>query len=125
MDYDTLVAIMEMFTLSGILFSGIIFARLAFKAKNIGSFRFQLSIFMLVWVTAEIPHVAETLGWITTSYDDIGLALHIISMALFAIFIGVRSFQFFNSKPFPSSQILAETPTRSPISSPPGVLKHE
>jgi hypothetical protein len=108
---DDIGQFMEMFTLTGILVSGIIFARLAVKAKSIGSFRFQLSFFMLVWVAAEIPHVAQTLGWIPVeSFDDIGLAIHMTSMALFAIFIGMRSFQFLKTGALPPPPALSTIP---------------
>jgi hypothetical protein len=40
----------EIFSLIMILFAFAILARLAIKGKNLGSFRFQLSAFMLIWV---------------------------------------------------------------------------
>jgi hypothetical protein len=99
---DLIVQAMETFTLVGILVAAGIFLRLGLKARSIGSFRFQLSIFMLAWVAAEIPHVAETLGLVATgSYDDLGLGIHLTSMALFAVFVGLRSYKFLSLKPLP------------------------
>jgi hypothetical protein len=97
---DTFTQAMEYFTLAGVCLAGIIFLRIALRAKSIGSFRFQLSVFILVWVAAEIPQIAQTLGLINVgTYDDLGLALHMTSMAAFAIFVGARSFNYFLAKP--------------------------
>ncbi len=97
---DTFLQLMEYFTLAGVCLAGIIFLRIAFKAKNVGSFRLQLSIFMIIWVAAEIPHIVQTLGLIGVgTYDDAGLALHMTSMAAFAVFVGARSFRYFMVKP--------------------------
>ena len=113
-----LSTITETFTLVGILISGAIFARLAFKAKSLGSFRFQLSLFMLVWVGAEVPHVLETLGLIVVgSLDTIGLAAHMISMAIFAIFVGTRSVNFLRLRP------TAQLAPKATVST--GVIKSE
>jgi len=95
-----IATIMELFTLAGIIVSGGIFIRLAFKANSIGSFRFQLSLFMLVWVASEVPHVLQTLGLLdATPYDSFGLAAHMTSMAIFAVFVGARSANFLRVKP--------------------------
>ncbi len=93
----------EIFSLIMILFAFAIFARLAIKGKSLGSFRFQLSIFMLIWVLSEIPHIFSTLGLIdTTSYSYIGLYLHATSMGVFALFVGWRSIRFLTIQPPPS-----------------------
>ena len=97
---DSIVQVMELFTLAGVLAATVIFTTFAVKSKSIGSFKFQLSIFMLVWAAAEIPHIAETLGLIVVgSFDEIGLEIHMISMAIFAIFVGSRSIKFLKEKP--------------------------
>jgi hypothetical protein len=97
-----IVDIFEIFSLVLILVAFAIFARLAIKGKSLGSFRFQLSIFMLIWVLSEIPHIFSTLGLIdTTSYSDIGLYLHATSMGVFALFVGWRSIKFLTIHPTP------------------------
>ncbi len=99
---DIIVQTAETFTLIGVLLAFVIFARLAVKAKSAGSFRFQLSIFILIWVAAEIPHIAETIGLISVgSFDDLGLAVHMTSMAAFALFVGLKSYSFLTVKQFP------------------------
>src|SRR6266508_3751461 len=102
MTSDPVVSIFESLDLVLILLAFAVFARLAIKGKNIGGFRFQLSIFLLIWVVSEIPHIAETLGFLATAgYEDTGLYLHATSMALFALFVGWRSLKFLTFKQLP------------------------
>ena len=109
---------METFTLVGVIIAAVIFTRLALKGGSIGSFRFQLSAFMLMWVTAEIPHIAETLGLVADgSFDELGLGAHMISMAVFAVFVGYRSYKFLSIKPLPA----LPTPSKPPL--PTGVME--
>ena len=86
----------ETFTLIGIFLAAVIFARLALKGKNLGRFRFQLSIFILIWAAAELPQAAATLGLISdTDYATLGLFVHMMSMAAFAVFVGIKSIDYF------------------------------
>src|SRR5438552_3136219 len=102
-----IIDIFETFNLILILVAFAIFARLAFKGKSLGNFRFQLSIFLLIWVLSEIPHIAGSLGLIATaSYTDIGLDLHAVSMGVFALFVGWRSIRFATLHPSPASSTL-------------------
>ena len=95
MALDDITSVFETISLVLILVAFAIFARLAIKGKSLGSFRFQLSIFLLIWVLSEVPHIAGTLGLISTAaYSDIGLYLHATSMAVFALFVGWRSIKF-------------------------------
>jgi hypothetical protein len=97
-----IIDVFETFSLIMILFAFAIFARLAIKGKNIGSFRFQLSAFMLIWALSEVPHIFSTLGLIdTASYSDIGLYFHATSMGVFALFVGWRSLKFLTVHPTP------------------------
>ncbi len=110
---DIIAQAAETFTFAGVLLAAIIFARLALKAKSIGSFRFQLSIFILIWAAAEIAHIAETLGLVSfAGYDDLGLAVHMTSMATFAIFVGLKSYGFFTAKPIPPPMSAVKPNTR-------------
>ena len=109
-----LIDAFETFSLVMILIAFAIFARLAIKGKSLGSFRFQLSIFLLIWVLSEIPHIGETLGLLSTaSYSDIGLYLHALSMGVFALFIGWRSLRFFTISPIPPTGAVS-VPTKPP-----------
>ncbi len=112
---DPLVQAMETFTLVGVLVAFLIFTRLAVKAKSLGSFRFQLSIFILIWVVAELPHIAGTLGLISIGgYETFGLAFHMLSMTAFALFVGARSYNLLRMRtiapPLPSTQQVLPKP---------------
>lgn len=97
---DLLTTIMEFYTVFVILASAVVFALLAVKAKSIGSFRFQLSAFILIWAMAEIVYVGSDLGLVTIgNIAYVGLAFHFASMAAFALFVGARSFKFLQVKP--------------------------
>jgi len=106
--------VFETINLVIILFAFTIFIRLALKAKSLGSFRFQLSIFLLIWVISEIPHIAGSLGLIaTTGYQDIGLYLHAASMGVFALFVGWRSIKIATLHPVPPTGVV-KVPTEPP-----------
>ncbi len=108
------IDVFEIFGLVLILVAFAIFTRLAFKAKSLGSFRFQLSIFLLIWALSEIPHVGETLGLVSVaSYSDLGLYLHATSMAVFALFVGWRSLKFITMHPIPPTGAVS-VPTEPP-----------
>jgi hypothetical protein len=115
MQTDPVFIIAEIYSFIGIVAATIIFTRLAVKARTIGNFRFQLSIFILIWVAAEIPHVLNTLGALDVSSFQIpGLLLHLVSMMIFALFVGLRSLRFLHpshgSEPFFSQPSLSAPP---------------
>jgi hypothetical protein len=113
MSFD-IETVFETINLVLILFAFAIFIRLALKGKSLGSFRFQLSIFLLIWVISEIPHIAGSLGLIaTTGYQDIGLYLHAASMGVFALFVGWRSIRIATYHPAPPTG-LVKVPTEPP-----------
>src|SRR5438132_13422988 len=92
---DDVISIFETFNLVMILVAFAIFARLAFKGKSLGNFRFQLSIFLLIWVLSEIPHIAVSLGLVATAgYEGFRLYLHALSLGVFALFLGSLSIHF-------------------------------
>jgi hypothetical protein len=97
---DPLITVFEIFNSLLILIAFAIFTRLAFKGKSLGNFRFQLSIFLLIWVISEIPHIAKSVGLLAAiGYEEIGLYLHAVSMAVFATFVGWRSLRFLSFHP--------------------------
>src|SRR5437016_14223580 len=100
MAMDTIIGLFETLSLALILIAFALLTRLAFNAKSIGSVRFQLSTFLLIWVISETPHIAESIGFLAaTGYEDTGLYLHAASMTVFAIFVGWRSLRFLTIHP--------------------------
>lgn len=126
METDPVILAAEIYSFIGIVFAAVIFTRLAVKANSIGNFRFQLSIFILIWVAAEVPHTLDSLGLIdVSSYLTAGLLLHLISMVAFAIFVGSRSLRFIHPTHgvdpfFPESSLTGEPKGPSPPLNPRG-----
>ena len=69
-----------------------LFAYLAFRSKNIRSFQFQISIFVLIWITGELANVLLYNGIIIlpTSMQEIGYEIHLGSMIFFGVFLYAR-----------------------------------
>jgi len=66
-----------------------IFGYLALISRNIRSFQFQISIFILIWIAGELANILLQTGSIVlpTSLQQIGYVLHVCSMVFFAVFI--------------------------------------
>ena len=69
-----------------------IFVWLAARSKDIRSFQFQISIFIIVWVLGGVAYVLQDSGRIVVSplQGDIGLEIHVVSMAFLSIMIWLR-----------------------------------
>ncbi|MBI2184918.1 MAG: hypothetical protein HYU39_08180 [Thaumarchaeota archaeon] len=90
---DLLAEISRNLTPLGLVIALILFIRLASKAKSLNSLQAELSIFVVIWVAAELPRALLTTGMIKASPDAvmIGLLAHTLSMVAFGILI-VRRF---------------------------------
>ncbi len=71
-----------------------VFGYLAFRSKNVRTFQFQISIFILIWIAGELANVLLENGVISvpTSMSEIGYEIHVSSMAFFGIFLYARYF---------------------------------
>lgn len=68
-----------------------IFGRFALKARTRSSLQFQLFVFLLIFVIAEIPRALWNLNLIDLSYyREFGLSIHAFAMVLFAGFVLFR-----------------------------------
>ncbi|MBV9177840.1 MAG: hypothetical protein JO327_05075 [Nitrososphaeraceae archaeon] len=69
-----------------------IFVWLAARSKNIRSFQFQMSIFLIVWILGEITGSLQDSGIVLfpTLQADIGLEIHTASMVFFSIMLWLR-----------------------------------
>ena len=69
-----------------------IFVWLAVRSKDIRSFQFQISIFIIVWVLGGVAYVLQDSGRIVVSplQGDIGLEIHVVSVAFLSIMIWLR-----------------------------------
>jgi len=62
------------------------------RSKNIRSFQFQISIFLVVWILGEIVGKLEDNGIIVfhALQGNLGLEIHVISMVLFSLMLWLR-----------------------------------
>src|SRR5919199_7002468 len=68
-----------------------IFAWLAIRSRNIKSFQFQISIFILIWMTGEIVDLLGEEGVVELfSTSEIGAYVHVIAMAMFSAMLWIR-----------------------------------
>ena len=75
-------------TLVLLLGSLAIFVWLACKSKNVTTFQFQISIFIIIWVVGEIIQ-NRRLASIVSS-PEIGLIIHAVSMSFLTIMLWLR-----------------------------------
>jgi hypothetical protein len=68
-----------------------IFIYLSARSKSIKSFQFQISIFILIYITGEIADLLQRDGYIQfIKSQDFGLAVHMSAMAFFCLLILLR-----------------------------------
>lgn len=74
-----------------------IFVWLAVRSRNIRSFQFQISIFIIIWILGEITGILQNNGITVLSalQGDVGLEIHVISMVFFSMMLW---FRFYHSK---------------------------
>lgn len=79
----------------GLFVALILFIRLAIKSKSIRSLQAQLSIFLSIWIVAELLRSLILLGVIEASpiLVLLGVAVHTVSMAAFGFFILFRFYR--------------------------------
>ena len=68
-----------------------IFVWLTARSRNIKSFQFQISLFILIWVIGEIVDLLGEEGVIVLfSTRDIGMYVHVLAMAMFSTMLWIR-----------------------------------
>jgi bacteriorhodopsin len=68
-----------------------IFAWLTTRSRNIKSFQFQISIFILIWITGEIVDLLGEEGVVELfSTSEIGVYIHVLAMAMFSAMLWIR-----------------------------------
>jgi uncharacterized membrane protein SirB2 len=68
-----------------------IFVWLTAKSRNIKSFQFQISIFILIWITGEIVDLLGEEGVVKLfSSSEIGIYVHVLAMAMFSAMLWIR-----------------------------------
>lgn len=69
-----------------------IFVWLAARSKNIRSFQFQISIFIIIWILGGVADIVQDSGVAVMSslQGDIGLGIHAFSLVFLSIMIWLR-----------------------------------
>ncbi|MGA8084092.1 MAG: hypothetical protein WB988_19745, partial [Candidatus Nitrosopolaris sp.] len=64
-----------------------IFVWLAARSKDIRSFQFQISIFIIIWILGGVAYTLQDSGIIVVSplQADIGLEIHVVSLVYFSM----------------------------------------
>lgn len=101
----TLLIVANYITIILLLVALGLFVWLAVRSKNIRSFQFQMSIFLLVWILGEIADTLQDNGIVIFSVlqGNVGLQIHVISMIFFSTILWLR---FYYSER--SSKIMVE-----------------
>lgn len=88
----------------GLIIALVIFAAMALKGKTLSSLRAQLSMFLLIWIAAELPRSLIVSGFIRASPEIMifGALGHTISMIVFGIILVYRFYKL----PVGKSQLL-------------------
>jgi hypothetical protein len=78
-----------------ILASFLIVAFLAYRAKTIRSFQFEMFVVLLVLVLSEVPKILGQLSVINIAgIETIGLEIHTVSMVFLSAFIALRAAKY-------------------------------
>lgn len=88
----TLLIFMNSITTMLLLIALGMFVWLAVRSKNIKTFQFQISIFIIIWISGEISGILQDSGIIVLSpvQGDIGLEIHVVSMVFFSMMLWLR-----------------------------------
>ena len=88
----TLLIVANYITIILLLVALGLFVWLAMRSKNIRSFQFQMSIFLVVWILGEIGDTLQDNGIVIFSVlqGNVGLQIHVISMIFFSIILWLR-----------------------------------
>ena len=94
-------------------------AALSIRSRTTSSFQFELYVFVLVVVMAEVPGILINLGFLPAlaQYELDGLIVHSFSMAFLSGFILWRAYKSFGPRPKnkqPAKEKLEETPKETP-----------
>jgi bacteriorhodopsin len=68
-----------------------IFVWLTARSRNIRSFQFQISLFILIWIIGEIVDLLGEEGVVELfSISEIGIYVHVLAMAMFSVMLWIR-----------------------------------
>ncbi len=88
----TILILMNSITTMLLLIALGMFVWLALRSKNVRTFQFQISIFLIIWISGEIAGILQDSGIIVLSIvqGDVGLEIHVVSMVFFSMMLWLR-----------------------------------
>ena len=88
----TLLLFMNSITILLLLGALGIFVWLAAQSKNIRSFQFQLSIFIIIWTLGDMVSILHDNGIVGFSalQSELGSGIHVVSMVFFSVMLWLR-----------------------------------
>jgi hypothetical protein len=88
----TLLLLMNSITIILLLGALGIFVWLAARSKNIRSFQFQLSIFIIIWILGDMVSILHDNGIVVFSalQSDVGSGIHVVSMVFLSLMLWLR-----------------------------------
>jgi hypothetical protein len=88
---DSLFLFLDKSTIFLLVISLGLFSWSALSSRNIRKFQFQISIFVLIWITGEIVRVLHEEGIFTIfGRVEVGMILHTIAMLFFSLMLWIR-----------------------------------
>jgi len=88
----TFLLLMNNVTLILLLGALSIFVWLTARSRDIRSFQFQISIFIVIWILGQVVGILQDSGIIVLppTLDEIGLEIHVVSLVFLSIMMWVR-----------------------------------
>ncbi|MFZ0897408.1 MAG: hypothetical protein WBE34_13830 [Candidatus Nitrosopolaris sp.] len=88
----TLLLLMNSITIILLLGALGIFVWLAARSKNIRSFQFQLSIFIIIWILGDMVGILHDNGIVVFSalQSEVGSGIHVVSMVFLSLMLWLR-----------------------------------
>ena len=88
----TLLLLMNSITIILLLGALCIFVWLAARSKNIRSFQFQLSIFIIIWILGDMVGILHDNGIVVFSalQSEVGSGIHVVSMVFLSLMLWLR-----------------------------------
>jgi hypothetical protein len=81
----------DVLTLILLLIAFSIFALIVVRSKNVRTFQFQMSIFIVVWILGEAANTLQASGIILPrNLQNFGMQIHAVSMVFFGIMLWLR-----------------------------------
>jgi hypothetical protein len=82
-----------------ILASAVLIVYLNLKVRNIRTFQFEILLFTVILVAAEIPRTLYSLGLVDLdALSPAGLEIHSVSMVILTLFVSYRTVGFFRGR---------------------------